>query len=681
MPERSTGIRSTGTRTIALVGPGGAGKTSLAEALLFAAGAVVRQGSVDAGTSVGDSSPEARQRAGSTELNLMHFEFLGDRFAIVDSPGSVGFSADGGLAVAAADLAIVVVDPDTERAILAEPALRQLESLGIPHLIFVNKIDQARGGIRDLLEALQPMSSSPLVARQIPIRAKESGAEKVTGFVDLALERAFKYRPGKPSEQIDIPADLADRESRDRFHMLEQLADHDDALLEQLLMDEMPDQATIFADIARETKENLVVPVLFGSALNGFGVRRLMKALRHDAPAPEAAAERLGAREGCAFVFKVSNGGNMGRLALARVFGGPLSEGTELKSSSGETVRVGTLFAMQGDKPSKLGKAAVGEIVAIAKAEGVDAGEWLGAGGKAPDLDLPASNYALAITTSDRKDDVRLSTALHKLVEEDPSLDWEQDEALHETRLRGISDEHLKVALARLKRRYGVAVDAHPPLVGYKESIRKPVTQRGRHKKQSGGHGQFGDVVIEIGPVPRGEGFRFEEKIHGGSVPRQYIPAVEQGVRDALAKGPLGFPVVDVAVTLVDGSYHSVDSSELAFRTAGRIGMGEALGQAQPHLLEPVHKVTVTTPGDSTSRVTSAIAGRRGQMLGMDSRPGWSRWDVVEALVPESELHGLDAELRSVSQGLASYRAEFDHLAELNGKLADDVVQKVLEPA
>src|SRR5688572_15436168 len=625
MPERSVG-----TRTIALVGPGGAGKTSLAEALLFASGTLDRQGSVDAGTSVGDSSPEARSRAGSTELNLMHFDFLGDRFAIVDSPGSVGFSADGALAVAAADLAVVVVDPDTDRAILAEPALRQLEALGVPHLIFVNKIDQARGGIRDLLEALQPMSSSPLVARQIPIRE----GEKVTGFVDLALERAFKYRPGKPSEQIDIPADLADRETQDRFHMLEQLADHDDALLEQLLMDEAPDQATIFADIARETKENLVVPVLFGSALNGFGVRRLMKALRHDAPGPEAAAERLGARGASAFIFKISHGGAMGRLALARVFGGTLSEGAELKTKD-DVIRVGTLFAAQGEKTAKLPKAAAGDVVAIAKAEGVAPGEWLGAGGSTPEIALPSSNYTLAIATSDRKDDVRLSTALHKLVEEDPTLDWEQDEALHETRLKGISDEHLKVTMARLKRRYGVSVDARAPAIGYKESIRKPVTQRGRHKKQSGGHGQFGDVVIEIAPLGRGEGFKFGDKIHGGAVPRQYFSAVEQGVRDALAKGPLGFPVVDVAVTLVDGSYHTVDSSELAFRTAGRIGMSEALAAAQPHLLEPVHKVTVVTPGYATSRVTSAIATRRGQMLGMDSRPGWSRWDVVEALVPE----------------------------------------------
>ncbi|HEY0446812.1 MAG TPA: elongation factor G [Allosphingosinicella sp.] len=675
MPERSVG-----TRAIAIVGPGGAGKTSLAEAMLFASGTLDRQGSVDAGTSVGDASPEARARRGSTELNLMRFEFLGDRFALIDSPGSVGFAADGALAVAAADLAIVVIDPDPERALLAEPTLRQLEALGVPHAIFVNKIDQARGSIHDLLEALQPMSGSPLIARQIPIRQ----GEKVTGFVDLALERAFHYRPGKPSERTEIPPDLAEREAAERFHMLEQLADHDDALLEQLLMDETPDLPTVLADLARETRDNLGVPVLFGSALNGFGVRRLMKALRHEAPPPHNAAERLGASDGCAFVFKVSHGSSMGRLALARVFGGTLSEGAELKTAGGEAIRVGTLFGMQGEKTAKFGRAEVGDVVAIAKAEGVHGGEWLSASGKAgaaPAIELPPRNYGLAINTRDRKDDVRLSGALHKLVEEDPSLAWEQDEALHETRLKGVSDEHLNVTVAKLKRRYGVAIDSRPPSIGYTESIRKPVTQKGRHKKQSGGHGQFGDVVIEVRPQGRGEGFRFAEKITGGAIPKQWIPAVEQGVRDAMVRGPLGFPVVDVAVTLIDGSYHSVDSSELAFRTAGRIAMNEALAAASPHLLEPVHKLTVVGPGYATSRITSAIASRRGQMLGMAPREGWSRWDRIEALVPEAELRGLDAELRSLSQGLASYTAEFDHLAELNGKLAEEVVQRELEPA
>ena len=671
--------RAAGTRTIALVGPGGAGKTSLAEALLFAAGAVGRQGSVADGTSVGDASPEARARGGSTELNLMHLDYMDDRYALIDAPGSVGFAADGALGAAAADLALVVIDPDPDRALLAEPTLRQLEALGVPHMIFVNKIDQARGSIQNLLEALQPMSGSPLIARWIPIR----DGERIAGFVDIALERAYYYQPGKPSEQKDIPADLADREALERAQMLEKLADHDDALLEALLMDEVPDRETVFEDLRKETGAGQIVPVLFGSAQNGFGIRRLLKALRHEVPDPARAAERLGATGPCAFVFKVSNSGAMGRLTYARVFGGSLKEGAELDGPDGEAIRIGTMFAVQGDKTAKLAEAKPGDVVAVAKLEGVGAGQWLAAG-KAPptpDVPRPVLNYALAIATKDRKDDVRLSTALHKLTEEDRALEWEQDEALHETRLKGVNDEHLKVTLERLKRRYGVAVDSRPPHVGYKESIRKSVTQRGRHKKQSGGHGQFGDTVIEVKPLPRGGGFRFDDKITGGVVPKQWIPAVEAGVRDALAKGPLGFPVVDVAVTLIDGSYHSVDSSEIAFRTAGRIGMAEALALAQPHLLEPVMKVTVTAPNSATSRVTSAIASRRGQMLGMAPREGWSRWDRVEALIPESEMQGFDAELRSLSQGLATYEAEFDHLAELNGTLADKVVHRELEPA
>ena len=674
MPDRSAG-----TRAVALVGPGGAGKTSLAEALLFASGTIDRQGNVDAKTSVGDSSPEARARGGSTELNLMRFDYLGDSFAIADCPGSVGFSADGARGIAACDLAIVVIDPEPERAHLAEPALRKLEALGVPHMIFVNKIDQARGSIQALLEALQPMSASPLIARQIPIRE----GEKITGFVDLALERAFHYRAGQASEQGAIPDDLKDREKSARFHMLEQLADHDDALMEALLMDEEPDPKTVYADLASETGRGLGVPLLFGSALKGFGIRRLLKALRHEAPDPEATAERLLAEKQCALVFKTSHGGAMGRLALARVFGGTLREGAELTTATGDPLRIGTIFHVQGEKVVKAAEARIGDIVAIAKLEGVSAGEWIGSGElpPPPEVELDTSNYAVAIATKERKDDVRLSTALHKLVEEDPALSWEQDEAVHETRLKGVSDEHIRVTIDRLKSRYGVAVTSRSPQVGYRESIRKSVTQRGRHKKQSGGHGQFGDVVIEIRPLPRGEGFQFDERISGGVVPKQWFPAVEAGIRDAMVKGPLGFPVVDVAVTLVDGSYHSVDSSEIAFRTAGRMAMSEALAAASPHLLEPVRRVTILTPGTASSKVTSAIASRRGQMLGMEPRQGWSRWDRIDALIPEAEMQGLDAELRSLSQGLASYESEFDHLAELNGHLADKVVHKELEPA
>ncbi|HEY6049035.1 MAG TPA: elongation factor G [Sphingomicrobium sp.] len=670
---------SKGTRVIALVGPAGAGKTSLAEAMLFAAGATDRLGSTANGSSIGDSSPESRQRGGSTELNLYNFSYLGDEFAILDCPGSVGFAADGARALAIADVAIVVVDPDPARAPLAAPALRALDEHGIPHLIFVNRIDQAHGRIRDLLSALQPISVSPLIARQIPIW----DGEKISGFVDLALEYAFKYRPGQESERIEIPAELQAREAEARTHMLEQLADHDDELLEQLLMDETPAREKILTDLARETGENLGVSVLFGCATSSWGVRRLLKAMRHEAPAPQAAADRLGVTDPAMYLFKIVHG-SIGRLAMSRVLGGAIREGTDLKTSSGDHARVGSLFKVQGEKTQKLSEAQAGDVVAVAKIDTVKAGEWLGLGKLPPavDVDYPARNCAIAIEPADRKDDVKLSGALQRLTEEDGGLIVEHDEANHEIRLRGVNDEHLNTVLARLKRRYGVEVKSHTPAVGYRESIRKPVRQHGRHKKQSGGHGQFGDVIIEIRPLSRGEGFKFEEKIHGGAVPRQWIPAVEEGVREAMIKGPLGFQVVDVAVSLVDGSYHSVDSSELAFRLAGRIAMHEALTAAQPHLLEPMHKLTVVCPSSATSRITSAVAGRRGQMLGLGPREGWTGWDRIEALIPEAELSGLEAELRSQSQGLATYEAEFDHLAELNGPLADKVIQqRVPEPA
>lgn len=681
MASTTKGAKVDGVRAVALVGPAGAGKTSLAEAMLFASGTISRLGSVEAGTTVGDSSPEARARRGSTEINLSRFEYLGDRFAVIDTPGAVGFAADGYAALNSADMAIVVVDPEPERAALAEPVLRRLDTLGIPHAVFVNKIDAARGRIHDLLEAMQPMSSAPLVARQIPIRE----GEKITGFVDIALERAHRYVPGKESERIDIPADLAGREASERYHMLETLADHDDELLETLLMDEQPSLERVLGDLTDEARAGWVVPVLFGSALSGFGVHRLLKMLRHEAPPVELAARRMGTNGKGVHVFKVANGGAVGRLALARVLGSGLNEGAELA----EDVRAGALFALQGDKTNKCATVASGDIVAIAKADAARSGmifdgpdDTGGDPGSARLIDLPPRNATIALRAKNRQDDVKLSTALHKLVEEDPALEWTQDEASHETLLRGINDEHLNVTLQRLKRRYGVDVVTHAPRVAYRESIRKGITQRGRHKKQSGGHGQYGDVVIELRPLPRGSGFVFDDKISGGVVPKQWIPAVEAGVRDAMEKGPLGFQVVDVAVTLVDGSYHSVDSSELAFRLAGKLAMSEALGQCQPYLLEPVVHVAIASPPGTGSKMGSVVSSRRGQILNLGAHPDWQRWDMVEAHLPMASLNGLDAELRSLSQGLATFTAAFDHLSELSGKLADDVVkQATLEPA
>src|SRR5437764_80567 len=504
------GESTKGSRGVALVGPAGAGKTSLAEAMLFAAGATDRLGSTANGSSIGDSSPEARQRGGSTELNLYHFNYLGDSFAILDCPGSIGFAADGARALAIADVAIVVVDPDAARAPLAAPALRALDELGIPHLVFVNRIDQAHGRIRDLLTALQPMSVSPLIARQIPIW----DGEKVSGFVDLALEYAFKYRPGKESERIEIPADLQDREHEARNQMLEKLADHDDELLEQLLMDEAPAREKVLQDLARETSDNLGVSVLFGSASSSWGVRRLLKAVRHEAPGAEATRNRLEVADPALYVFKVIHG-SIGRLALARALGGRIGEGTDLKTEDGSHARVGSLFKVQGEKTIKVGEARDGDLVAVAKIDTVKAGQWLGSGKLPPaiEIDHPGGDCAIAIEPADRKDDVKLSGALHRLAEEDSALIVEHDEANHEIRLRGVNDEHLNTVIARLKRRYGVEVKSHTPTVGYRESIRKSVTQKGRHKKQSGGHGvQMRSEERRVGKECRSRWLPYHEK-------------------------------------------------------------------------------------------------------------------------------------------------------------------------
>jgi elongation factor G len=660
-----------GVRAIALVGPNGAGKTALLEALLSAAGAGERQ--------VGDASPEAKARGQSVELNLAHFDFMGDRYTVVDCPGSVEFACDGDGALPAVDLALLVCDPDPGRAVLMQPSIRQVEEAGVPHAFFVNKVDQARGDIRDLIAALQPMSRSPLVARQLPIRQ----GEHTTGFVDLALERAFVYRPGKPSERIDMPDDLTQIEADERFHMLEQLADHDDVLMEQLLTDVVPDPDTVFDDLVRELGEGLIAPVFFGSAQNGFGLRRLLKALRHETPDPAAAAVRLGAEGACAYVFKTSHAGQAGKLALARVLGGALNDGAEMTLPNGHKGRVSGLFCIQGGTMKKVSQAQPGEIVAIGKLDEARAGDLLSADGKARTARaaLPARRpvFALAVVTKEQKDDVRMSGAMAKLVEEDRGLRLVHDAETRDVLLQGQGEAHLRTTLDRLKRRYGVEVNAARPRTPYRETIRKPATQRGRHKKQTGGHGQFGDVVLEIRPQGRGEGFQFSDRITGGVVPKHWIPAVELGVRDALERGPLGFPVVDIGVTLVDGSYHAVDSSEMAFRAAGRLAINEALASCSPVLLEPIEKLTILAPSSATSRITSAITARRGQILGFDGREGWPGWDRIEVFLPQSERADVIVELRSVTQGMGTFESEFDHMAELSGRLADEAAREARE--
>ena len=661
-------------RALALVGPTNAGKTSLMEALLHVTGAADRRGEV------GDSSPEAKARGHSVELNLAGFEFMGDRYAVVDCPGSLEFCAEIDAALPAVDLAVVVADPDPAKAVLLQPTLRELERLGVPHALFINKMDQARGSLQELLEALAPVSSAPLVARQIPTWH----GDKVSGFIDLALERCFVYRPGEPSSQVDIPGELADAEAQARFHMLEQIADFDDELLEQLLSDVTPSRDAVFADLVREMNEGLIVPVFFGSAQNGFGVRRLLKALRHETPAPERAAQRIGITSG-AYVLKAAYAGQSGKMAYARVFGGKLADGAEFVLPGGQRRRGGGLFAVQGAALKKITEAAVGDICAIGKVEEAIAGQILSTTGQPQSVPAAARPrrplFAVALVARTRNDDVRLSGALGKLVEEDPGLSLTHDPEARQVLLAGQGEGHVRLALERLKRRFGVEIDTQQPRTPYRETISKGATQRSRHKKQSGGHGQFADVSIEVKPLPRGSGFVFQSKVVGGAVPRQWIPAVEDGARDGLAKGPLGFPVTDLEVTLVDGQTHSVDSSEMAFRTVGRMAIEEALRAAGTILLEPIEKLVVYSPSPAASNVTSALTAMRGQILGLSPREDWRGWERIEAYLPQSERQDLIAELRGLTQGLGAFEADFDHMSELHGRLAEEAGKLAREGA
>jgi elongation factor G len=558
------------------------------------------------------------------------------------------------------DLAVVVCEPAPERAANLGPLFRRLEETGTPALVFVNKLDALTGAVRDTLAALQAQTRRKLVLRQVPIRE----GEKVTGYVDLVSGRAYRYRRGAPSERIDPPEAVRAREAEARGALLEALADHDDALLEKVLEDAALEPAEVYRPLHKGEASGDVVSVLLGAAEHNNGVQRLWKALRHDVPqAAETAARRGVAPDGAplAQVFRTQHAGHAGRLSFVRVWRGPLRDGAALDGQ-----RTGGVHRFPGGEGQKVPQAESGELVALGRLDGAKTGATLGGGPALPFPEPPPPVHALAIAPEDRKDEVRLSAALQRLTEEDPALAVSQDQESGATILAGQGEIHLRAALDRLAAA-GVKLRTARAPVAYRETIRRSVTQAARLKRQTGGHGQFADVKLQIAPRPRGSGFHFDEKVVGGAVPKRFIPAVGQAAEEATRKGPLGHPVVDVAVTLLDGGFHSVDSSDMAFATATRMAMQEGLAKAEPVLLEPVEAVTVSVPAEFTPAAQRLLTGRRGQILGFAAKPGWEDWDEVQALVPAAELADFIIELRSQTQGLGSYVHRFDHLAEARG--------------
>ncbi len=633
-------------RSVALVGPYSGGKSALFEALLNAAGAPVKR------------PADPRNRPMTTEIRVGHCDYMGDAWSILDCPGSIEFAYQACSALAVVDIAVVVCEPAPLKAAMVAPLLKTLRDEGVPHIVFLNKIDTLDGSVADTLASLQAFTSSPLVLRHVPI----SDGQAVSGYVDLMSERAYRYRKGQASELMRIPATMLAEEQAALGRLVETLADRDDALLEKVLDDVKPTPEELYRDMRKDLCEGAVGEVLLGAAEHASGVRRLWKALRHETPAPLETANRRGidtTGAPLAQVFKTAYAGHTGKLSYARIWRGTIPDGAHLGGT-----RLGGIYRYVSGDMTRIAATGQGDIVAFGRLDGVATGATVSPGAEPEPLPFPQPTppvYAMAVATTDRKDDVKLSSALHKLVEEDPSLVVTQD---GEIVLHGQGEMHLQTTMDHLARDYGLKLATQKPAIAYRETIRKPVHEHGRLKRQTGGHGQFADVKIDIAPTARGAGFQFIDRIVGGAVPRNFIPAVGQAAEEATSRGPFGYPVVDIAVTLTDGGFHAVDSSDMAFRTATQIAMKEGLAKADPVLLEPIDLVTISVPNDHTARAQRLLTGRRGHILSFAERPDWSGWDDVEALVPQAELHDLIIELRSQTMGLGTFRKRFDHLAE-----------------
>ncbi|MGB7520306.1 MAG: elongation factor G [Spirulinaceae cyanobacterium] len=666
------------TRNVAIVGPYSSGKTTLLESLLFITGAIPRKGSIKEGNTVGDNATEAREHHMSVEVSAASTDYQNISFTFLDCPGSIEFAQETYNTLVGAGAAIIVCEPIVDKVLTLAPLCKFLDDWEIPHLVFINKMDRANDHFMDVLHALKKVSSRPLVPQQYPIRQNR----QLLGYIDLVSEQAYHYHQGDSPDPVPLPEALKEEEKAAREEMLETLADFDDHLLEELLEDIDPPQEEILRDLKQDLSADLIVPVFFGIAETDFGLRPLLDALVKEAPAPSITAERRG--------FTPSNDGKPklqvlktyytpqgGKLSLVRIWQGNLTEGAILNS-----VRAGGMYRLTGQQQQSLTQASVGEIIAISRLEGINTGDTLTTDEVLqPEDELPKAEaiapvYALAVTPEKRKDEVKLSSAISKLLEEDPSLTWEQQVDTNEVILWGQGEIHLRVSLDRLRRKYNLPMNTHLPQIPYKETISQATSSHGRYKHQSGGHGAFGDVYLDIRPLGRGEGFNFQQTIVGGAVPKQYISGVETGVKEYLNHGPLGFPVVDVSVTLTDGSHHSVDSSEQAFKQAARIAMTEGMPSCKPILLEPILAIVVSAPSEFTSKALQLVTGRRGQILGYEPLRNWQGWDQIAAHLPQAEMQNFIIELRSLTMGVGFFNWQYDYLQEVPGKLTESVLSK-----
>ncbi|MFY9719625.1 MAG: elongation factor G, partial [Candidatus Cybelea sp.] len=635
-------------RNIAFVGPHHAGKTTLVEAILAHTGAIGRRGTIADGTTVTDHEPEDTGHLQSTTVGFAHTSAGGVDITIVDTPGFIDFFEETKQALAGVDAAIIVVEADPGRVVQTQAAVDYLESMRMPHVFVVNKMDRPGADFAGTLAALQSAYGRHVVAEQLPI----GSAENFSGYVDLAQMKAYKFDAAAGSAQASekdqpIPSDLADLARRMHVELLEAMADFDDHLMEELLEGVEPPLEEIERDLSGECSHDQVVPVLVAAGVSGAGVAALARAIEKWLPSPATAPqvdaegrpiESDAAAPVVARVIKTAIHPQSGKLSIVRVLSGTIKADATLTNISkrDEKVRLGGLYRLQGKKQEAMPESGPGTIVALARLESVSTGDTLTSNGHKvllPRVPVAEPVFAVAVKPKDRIDEAKISQMLARIVDEDPALRLDRAEVTHEHLLLGRGEQHVAIAVERLARKYKVEVQIAAPTIPYLETITGSTEVHSRYKHQTGGHGQFGDVWLRFEPRERGSGVTFEEKIVGGVVPRQFIPAVEKGVREALAHGPNGHPITDLHVVLFDGQYHDVDSSEQSFKTAAGMGVREALPKCNPVVLEPIDYVRVSVPTSHTSTVIQQLTGKRGQILGMnpDDHAGF---DVVEAYVP-----------------------------------------------
>ncbi|MCA1588251.1 MAG: elongation factor G [Chloroflexi bacterium] len=669
-------------RNVALIAHGGAGKTSLAEAMLFDAGAISRLGNTEAGTTTLDWDPDEQKHRQSINLAVATLEHEGVRITLVDTPGYADFQADVIEALAAADAAIVVVDASAGVEVGTDEVWRLADARGLPRMVFVNKMDRENANYDAVLDQLKARFGPKIAPVYLPIGA----AAMFRGYVDVIEEHATVYEDGTPKE-VPVPTELEGIEHSRRDALVEAAAEASDELMEKYLEGEELSDAEIEAAMHKGTREGSVVPVFVGSATSNIGVRELIRMIAKHVPSPAEVGSRRtvdGKEIGpdpdgpfVAQVFKATADPFVGRLTYFRVISGTLrSQGHVYNASRKEEERIGNLLAVQGKDQETLPQVSAGDIAAVAKLTSTSAGDTLvsnrASAAELPRFEFPEPSLQVAVEPESKADLDKLGQALHRLAEEEPCVRIHREEGTSETILTAMGDAHVDVIVDRLKRKFGAAVRTATPRVPYRETIRAAARIDNRFKRQTGGHGQFGHVVIEFEPGEPGSGFAFGDRIVGGVVPKQYIPAVEKGLREAMSEGVLaGYPVVDLKATLVDGSYHTVDSSEMAFKVAASQALKRAFDAASPALLEPVLEVDVVVPDEYMGDVMGQITSKRGHVLGMDSSDGMQR---LKAQVPQAEMFHYATELRSITQGRGRFSWKLDHYAEVPHSIAEKVV-------